>query len=205
MTIRAAWDRLAQSRGWSSETASAEADRIVSAYSAPDRHYHGCRHIATLLRDLEGSPRRALDPVALQLAIIYHDLVYDSRRGDNEERSAEEAREAIAALDGSAELAERVAELVMATKLHAPADPDGVILVDLDLAILASPADQYDEYRTEIRAEYAWVPEEIYGERRSAAMKRFLERPAIFSAAAADLEAPARTNIQRELDELSRS
>src|SRR5205823_640248 len=59
---------------------------LVAAYTAPDRHYHDIGHIISCLRELDGVRRLARNPVALELAIWFHDVIYDGRQQDNEER-----------------------------------------------------------------------------------------------------------------------
>ena len=61
---------------------------LSALYRAPDRHYHGLSHIEALLA-LAQEYRTALsDPDAVEAAIWFHDAIYDSRRSDNETRSA---------------------------------------------------------------------------------------------------------------------
>ena len=61
-------------------------DELVRAYEAADRHYHDLRHIEALLALARDQP--LLDSAAVEAAIWFHDAIYDTRRNDNEERSA---------------------------------------------------------------------------------------------------------------------
>ena len=90
---------------------------IVAAYGEPGRSYHTLDHIAAVLATIERfGPGR--DPDALKLAAWYHDVVYDSRSADNEERSAEWARADLRRLGAPDPLIDRVVGLVLATKEH---------------------------------------------------------------------------------------
>lgn len=187
---------------------SAEAERcraaLIAAYCAPDRHYHDIRHIAAMLDLLERHGTAAVDWLSLRWAILYHDIVYDPRAPDNEEQSAAAMARDFTAMEIDAALAERVRELVLATR-HGVAevalDETAAFLVDLDLAVLASPPEAYDAYAAAIRAEYAHVPDDGWRLGRARVLQGFLDRPAIFGTVplAAAWEAPARRNLAREI------
>jgi len=62
----------------------------------------------------------------------------------------------------------------MATKTHEPnTHVDAPLLVDVDLSILGQPKARFDEYERQIRAEYGWVPEKIFGTKRAEILQRF--------------------------------
>ena len=62
---------------------------LVRAYAAPDRHYHDLRHIEALLGLADAYADAIVDRDAVEAAIWFHDAIYDTRRNDNEARSAE--------------------------------------------------------------------------------------------------------------------
>jgi predicted metal-dependent HD superfamily phosphohydrolase len=64
-------------------------DLLVAAYSAPDRHYHNLEHLAEMFRVAARLTLITDDPSAVQLAVWFHDAVYDPRASDNEARSAD--------------------------------------------------------------------------------------------------------------------
>src|SRR5690349_17823335 len=76
-------------------------DLLYTSYTAPDRHYHDVRHIAASLDELDARDRagqQCREPDAIELAIWFHDCVYDAKRLDNEEQSAEVAETELAEL-----------------------------------------------------------------------------------------------------------
>src|SRR5262249_59491880 len=95
---------------------------------------------------------------------------------------------------------------VLLTKTHQarPADLNGQVLLDADLAILGATPEEYAAYARAIRGEYAWVPDDGYCRGRRAVLEAFLQRPRVFSTARlAELrEAAARSNLRAELREL---
>src|ERR1700682_6124326 len=64
---------------------------LAQTYQAPDRHYHDLRHIEALLRLARDHAEALSDRDAVEAAIWFHDAIYDTRRNDNEARSAEVA------------------------------------------------------------------------------------------------------------------
>ena len=61
---------------------------LPAAYLEPERHYHNVGHVEAMLNGM-GQCRPLLhDAEAVERAIWFHDVVYDARAGDNEERSA---------------------------------------------------------------------------------------------------------------------
>src|SRR5207249_3206443 len=100
----------------------------------------------------------AFDREAIEMAIWYHDAVYDSRAKDNEEQSADLAEKAGKTAGVSSGFLARVRELILATKhVMPPEDADAALLVDVDLSILGQSGDRFDQYEEQIRREYDWV------------------------------------------------
>ena len=76
-------------------------------------------------------------------------------------------------------------------------------VVDIDLSILGAAEADFDRYEQQIRAEYAWVSDRPFRERRGAILRRFLERPAIYlTPEFRHLEPRARANLARSLSRL---
>src|SRR5690349_13855755 len=73
--------------------------RLWSLHSEPIRHYHGMNHVAELLGEFDRVAGQCEDPAAVEMAIWFHDCIYDPMREDNEERSAQISREALVAMD----------------------------------------------------------------------------------------------------------
>ncbi len=179
---------------------------VVSAYRAPHRAYHDLSHLVYCLEQLDAHRDVAESADEVELALWFHDAVYRPAKSDNEERSAEWARAAVVETGLDAELADRVAALVLATRHgEAPEDADGRLIVDVDLSILGSPPDAYDRYEAAVRREYQWVPRFLFRRKRREILESFLERDAIFLTAPffERYESRARSNLSRACSELA--
>jgi predicted metal-dependent HD superfamily phosphohydrolase len=181
--------------------------RSLSArYEEPHRAYHTLRHIAHCLDELESARGLAADPLAVEMALWYHDAVYDPRAKDNEERSADLAARASAAMGLAAGFGARVAGLIFVSTHRAPAaDPDPKLFADIDLSILGQAPEAFDEYERQVRVEYSWVPEPAFRAGRSAILRSFLERPSVYGTDffRQKYEAAARQNLSRSIARLT--
>ncbi|MEU3488765.1 HD domain-containing protein [Streptomyces massasporeus] len=183
------------------------ADALLTRWQEPQRRYHTVEHLTAVLDRVDELERYARDPDVVRLAAWFHDAVYLPDRSENEERSARLAERALAeACVPDAKTAE-VARLVRLTVTHDPADddPDGQVLCDADLAVLASPPSAYAAYTTAVREEYHFVPSDAFREGRAAILRQLLDLPRLFRTpyGAAEWEATARYNLTAELEMLS--
>ncbi len=195
------WNRLgAQEDGLSIFTG------LEAAYAEPARVYHTAEHINDCLAQLDLSRHPAQCPDEVEAAIWFHDAVYLPGAPDNEDQSARLARKTLKDARAPAEVAHRIAELVLATQhLAIPGAPDAAFLCDIDLSILGRTHEVVDEFEQRIRQEYAWVPETVYRSARSEILAGFLRRRSIFQTDdfRDRYEAPARSNLARILEDLS--
>lgn len=177
---------------------------LTAAYSEPHRRYHTVQHIEFCLREVSRNWAHAVRLSEVRWALLFHDAIYDTRRNDNEARSADWACRVMQDMQRPAEEIERVRKTILATTHAANADnPDEALLLDIDLSILGAEEGAFDDYDRAIREEYEWVPAPVYRAERAKLLQRFLDRERIFeSAAYRSLEAAARGNIERALQRL---
>ncbi|MEM9190295.1 MAG: N-methyl-D-aspartate receptor NMDAR2C subunit [Myxococcota bacterium] len=190
---------------------SALADALLVAWNQPHRAYHRLAHLRTCLELLDEFSQEAtatLSPstrAELELALWFHDAVYDPRAVDNEARSARWAEEAISPFAPAT--AGRVAELVRCTAHHQAAvnDRAAELLLDIDLAVLGFSTELYDAFEAGVREEYQWVELGQYVLARTRVLQGFLDRETIFRTAEfrERLEARARVNLRRAIGRLA--
>jgi predicted metal-dependent HD superfamily phosphohydrolase len=170
-------------------------------YAEPGRFYHTLEHIENVLLAVDNLAGHAKDPNRVRLAAWLHDVIYDSRASDNEERSADYAEQLCAQV--SIPVGRKVAALILTTKSHeGHGDPDAQVLIDADLAILGAGEAEYRTYAEQIRLEYGWVADADYRQGRCQVLSKFLKRPRIYHLLH-DLEDAARRNIANEIGRLA--
>ena len=203
--LRPSWNRAWQAIGGPDDVPPFE--RLIAAWSEAHRRYHTLQHLDECVLTLESVASLAARPAELELALWFHDAVYDVRRDDNEVLSAAWVRQVALEADAPASVAGRLHDLVMVTRhVGVPASPDEALMVDIDLSILGAPAERFDEYERQVREEYAWVPEPDFRRRRRDLLAEFVARPAIYRTAhlRGVLESRARANLARSIARLDR-
>lgn len=181
-------------------------EELVKAYSSPDRFYHNLKHIEDCLLIFDQTKFLAAHPEEVELAIWFHDAVYDTRRNDNEQKSAEWAMSVIIQSGVGSDVAERVFNLIHATRhTMQVSDTDSQLMVDIDLSILGREATIFWQYEENIRKEYAWVPESLFREKRVEILQGFLDRQYLYyhETYRAMFEQQARENLKHAVIKLS--
>ncbi len=187
---------------WSRSSASSDAEpwfaKIIAAYQEPQRAYHTLQHLNECLLAFDEAKACGLmqKPDLIEMALWFHDAVYDPQGSDNEALSAQMAVEAL----GDSETSHEIARLIMLTKFHQPGEgPDDAWIIDIDLTIFAQSPERVQEYEQQIRQEYAWVPEAVYREKRPEILSGFLNREHLYLTPWAQdrYEAKARENLRR--------
>lgn len=180
-------------------------DRVVAMYSEPHRRYHNLAHIADCLAEFDRARELAREPLAVELAIWFHDAVYDPRAAENEERSAQLAQAWLGEVRAEPALMDAVGRLILATKKHdASLHVDAALLVDVDLSILGQPPERFWDYEAQIREEFSWVPPDIFSVKRAEILDGFLARARIYITDNffRRLEVQARANLQASVQRL---
>lgn len=181
---------------------------VIEHYSESHRRYHNNRHLEECLAGLAQLRPEATHPAEIELALWFHDVIYDPRAHDNEVRSADWARAACREAGLVPDVGDRIHALVLATRHEdRPLTGDAQIIADIDLWILGAPAERFDEYEHQIRQEYSWVPAQFFRRERRRILEGFLERPRLYGTAFFfnTLEAQARQNLHRSIRQLGGS
>lgn len=173
--------------------------RLTGELSAPGRHYHNLGHIRDCLQRLDAVRPLIAQPDAVELGLWFHDVLLTPGAMDNERRSAvlfvSFAAGARNALRGT------VARMILATRHHRPQYGDRAFIVDIDLAGLAAPWDEFMHTGDLLRQEFAQQSDEAYYRSQVRFLKSLLARRTLFATAhfRDRCEAAARANLQRLL------
>ncbi|MDV3128592.1 hypothetical protein M1247_27050 [Mycobacterium sp. 21AC1] len=179
---------------------------LLARWSETHRKHHNVAHLHEVL-DAIGTVADdgvAFDREAVELAAWFHDAIYEIGRDDNEERSAELARQL---LDASP-MRDEVARLVLVTKTHRvdACDVNAAVLSDADLSVLGSVPARYQQYAAAVREEYGAVPDDVFRPARARLLSALLDGPIFHTGPGLDRwEAQARVNIADEITQLTGS
>jgi predicted metal-dependent HD superfamily phosphohydrolase len=175
---------------------------LISAWSAPERRYHDTEHLGECLVALGGLNAPPVDRDVAELALFYHDAVYDPRGPGSEAKSQDLLRSDAKALGIPVAVADRAALFVGATA-HAGhddalTDPLAGPVLDADLSGLAREPYGFLDYEDGVREEYIHVPDAAFFEARGRFLRGLLAQGTIFRTARgrALYEQRARQNLE---------
>jgi predicted metal-dependent HD superfamily phosphohydrolase len=200
------WNSFWQHIGGETAAGDALFAELIARYNEPHRAYHNLQHIRECLGQFEQVRDQSQSPILLEMALWSHDVIYDPHAKDNEAASATWIATRLStenAIDTT-----MLTDLIIATEHKTPPETlDAQLLVDIDLSILGSETARFDEYETQIRAEYNFVPDDKFCIGRTAVLQHFLARPALYSTPFfhARYEEKARENLARSLQKWQKS
>ncbi|HTJ96414.1 MAG TPA: N-methyl-D-aspartate receptor NMDAR2C subunit [Rhodocyclaceae bacterium] len=177
-------------------------EALQARYAEKWRKYHTLQHLDECLNWFEKSQHLVAQPVVVETALWFHDVIYLPRQSDNENQSAELATKLLSADGVADDVCQQVANLVMVTRHDGvPATPDEQLLVDIDLSILGAAPQRFSEYEAQVREEYAFVPGPLFRYKRRQILEAFQSRPRLYSTDFfyARLEQQARHNLEQAI------
>ena len=201
MNLQNEWYSLCKRLGLGTE-ATKYLTHLKIAYAEPHRHYHTLEHVRDCLM-LHHKTIHLVDyPMAIEIALWFHDMVYDPLADDNEPRSAAACRAWLDQGNADEVLKQEVEALILVTDHQRAADTnDQQIMADIDLSILGAAPAVYQSYADDIRREYAAIPEDEFRSGRKKVLQVFLSQVRLFhnEIFIDGFEDFARENMQREL------
>ena len=175
-------------------------DELAALYGEPHRRYHTAEHIEYCLRQFDLAADRMDERDSVEMALWFHDAIYDIPAKENELRSAE-LFAARARGRGSERFRSNVHRLVMATT-HLdppPATVDESFIVDIDLSSFGRPWEEFLDDSRAVRAELPHLSDTEFYPRQRRFLESLAARPVFcFTEFFRDRhEARARRNIER--------
>lgn len=179
-------------------------DDLMRRYTESHRRYHTPGHINRCLEEMDLARHLMDDPDAVEMALWFHDAVYDPRANDNELKSAEWfmrlGREWF-----EPAFCRKVFDLIMAT-VHKtpPEEKDAQFVVDVDLSSFGLPWDDFKRDSQAVRDEFDHLPDNEFYPGQLRFLNSLLRRETFYCTEffRRRFEHTARKNIRRYMSEL---
>lgn len=185
-------------------------EKLVYYYNQPGRYYHTLDHIRYCLAKLDEVKKLVPNPDVVELAIWFHDAIYEVWADDNEERSADLAIFFITKLMRLDILfAIRIGHLIKNSayfrnppQIHISKDAE--FFLDIDLSGFGDTEDVFCRNQINVKREFDWLDPEELIIKQIIMLNFFLKRnPFYLTEYFRDkYEAQARANIKQALTEL---
>jgi pantetheine-phosphate adenylyltransferase len=144
---------------------------IVERYSEPHRYWHTPSHLYHLLKEIKelykfGKLTQAEYHI-LVIVAIFHDIVYDPKRTDNEEASVGFMMSTFEPenVKLNPEI-RKISDIILGTKTHDSKDKLSIIFNKLDTSILDANFNELLDWEMKIYKEYEWVGVDTYKKKR---------------------------------------
>lgn len=179
-------------------------NKIENSYYG--RAYHNLDHIEDFFNKLLLHKESTFCYEDMLFAMFYHDIVYEVSSTNNEFNSAEIAKLSLQSLNVPKYKVENVIELILATKTHELSKKEHVnLFIDIDLSILGSDIDTYNDYIKKIGGEFlSYYGAYKFKKGRESFLKFMLTKDRIFKTKFffERYETQARINLSKELMKL---
>ena len=174
-------------------------EKLAAMYGESWREYHTMAHIDCCLEYFDRCQHVASDPDAIEMAIWFHDCIYEVGAQDNEARSR----------DWFLDVSNRhldsdfrnVVDILIMDTVHRtePETSDGKLLADIDLTSFGLPWEHYMRDGDNVRREMALDTDPDKGGNKFAFLDALLTRPSIYFSPyyKEHFEAGARKNLMR--------
>lgn len=176
-------------------------DEVYAYYSESGRHYHTPKHIEHCLTQFDLATDGMDDVDAVEMAIWFHDLIFDVSADDNELKSAQRFVE-LANDSMAPEFKAKVFDLIMATAPpRQPKTSDQGFMLDIDLSSFGLPWDEFVRDSTAVREESPQLSDAEFFPGQRAFLESLVNRSHFYFTDffRSRIEETARSNIRRHL------
>ena len=179
---------------------------VFTQYNSKKRHYHNLGHLTSIYLILNEIKDEIKNWDAVLFCLFYHDIIYKVSKNNNEEKSAELAKNVLDLVKAPTATIELVYDMIIATKGHLVSPQKDInYFTDADLSILGKPREEYIAYMNNVRKEYKMYPNFMYNKGRIKVLESFLDMDRIYKTSFfhKSFEAQAKDNLAFEIKELS--
>lgn len=174
------WLEFAHQRGWE-EDAESVWQQLLAHYSEPARAYHTLEHLTHCFREFDAVPQLGENRRLVEMALWFHDVIYDPKARDNELKSCEFFTALAVKAGLNRPFMDEVCSAIMLTRHDRfPFRRDEQLVVDIDLSILGAEPAAFAKYEQQVRQEYAWLADKDFAQGRLQLLEKFLQRQRIF-------------------------
>ena len=179
-------------------------DTVLAHYSESHRRYHTPQHIDHCLQQFDLVVDHVEQPDAVEIAIWFHDIIYNVPTTDNELKSAELFRDLTKGrIDPT--LGQNVYDMILIT-MHKvpPTRNDEKLLVDVDLSSFALPWERFRKDSQNVREEFSDRSDKDFYSAHMKFMQSLLDRSSFFASDffREKFESNARENVRDLIKEL---
>jgi len=175
--------------------------QTLELYYTNKRFYHTLNHIKILLDSLHDFHITEVEKIKLELAIWFHDIIYNSKAKNNEEESINEFTKFAIYVGLNFDLNLEINDIIFATRHKDTAQTRlQKIMCDVDLKEFAF--DNYIKNSNNIKKEFSHLTDKEWIKGRSDFLKTFINKEFIYytDEYRDALEDTARINLKKELD-----
>ena len=203
--FRALWQRCLLAGA--SDDSAAIHRRLVDGYNESQRHYHTLEHVEHCLHMFDACKNKLEQPDAVELAVWFHDVVFEPGQCDNERLSEDLYLQHAEGVHSPA-LRALVDRLIMATLHNGDplTDADAAYMVDIDLSSFGLSWAEFLRDSDNLRRENSSLGDAEYYEKSTGFQNCLLARDRFFRTDffAERYETRARENLAKYFDELQR-
>ncbi len=148
---------------------------LLSMWNEPQRHYHNQTHLANLVSDINESKNNysQKEYEKLMLTALFHDIIYDPMRNDNEERSAEFFEKACQ--DNNEDIQD-IKRAILDTKEHKGINKTAIIFNKFDMSIVEGSYNDLLQWEEGIYNEYKFYGNENYKKGRLKFLESIIDK-----------------------------
>ncbi len=153
---------------------------VYACYSEDHRHYHNAIHIDHCLRMLNDAKASLSNPYAVELAVWFHDVIYNPTSKENEAQSAHYFDKSSSSVLSS-ELRGKVRQLILKTTHDSvPETLEEEVLMDIDLSSFGLDWQHFHADGINIRKEQSHLSDQEFYSQQVKFQKSLLDRDRFF-------------------------
>lgn len=136
---------------------------ILDMWNEPNRYFHNLDHLNDILDQIEESRYNEETKDKLRLVALFHDIIYDPKRNDNELKSSEFF---LSLCQEKNEDILEVNQAILDTEKHIDNTRISSLFNDMDMKIAESNIEDLMRWEKGIRKEYSFLDDKTYKEGR---------------------------------------